>query len=500
MKEKRFKLTYILVAIIVILILSTTALLVSISKIKEIVKENRKDYFITSVKQMAVVAETIKLSNDKGGENKTITCSDVSKISTNDYEDCTIEFVNGEALVTIIGKGKYEGLSVCKATSEDAEVVEGNCSTGSGNSSGGSAESGGGSVESTDPKCFAYEDVLDDTLGVQGISITGYSDTCPKDVIIPREIDNKPVIAIGEGAFRWKKLESVVIPDSVETIEKFAFAENQLTSINIPDSVKTIGKSAFFNNQLTSVNIPNSVTTIDGGAFNDNRLSDNDEYIYKRNKDGSIDNTCLVSYGGIKKDLIVPDNVKIIGQSAFEGNELTNVTIPNSVIEIGESAFALNKLTNIIIPDSVKIISNMAFEVNLLTSVTIPNSVRTIGGRAFAQNQLTNVTIPGSVETIGAYAFEGQYGLMFYNNEITSLKIENGVKAIEKGAFKGNYLKSVVIPDSVETIGDNAFYANPLTLIINKTGRSFDWSSIINGSNGTPTVTGTYNGVNVTTE
>ena len=92
MKEKRFKLTYILVAIIVILILSTTALLISIPKLEEIVKENRKDYFITSVKQMAEVAETIKLSNDKGGENKTITCSDVSKLTNNDYESCIITF------------------------------------------------------------------------------------------------------------------------------------------------------------------------------------------------------------------------------------------------------------------------------------------------------------------------------------------------------------------------------------------------------------------------
>ena len=56
-----------------------------------------------------------------------------------------------------------------------------------------------------------------------------------------------------------------------------------------------------------------------------------------------------------------------------------------------------------------------------------------------------------------------------------------------------------------ETIGYSAFYKNSssnpnLTSIINTTGINFDWSNIITGSSGTSSITGTYNGVNVTTE
>ena len=57
-------------------------------------------------------------------------------------------------------------------------------------------------------------------------------------------------------------------------------------------------------------------------------------------------------------------------------------------------------------------------------------------------------------------------------------------------AFCGNYLTSVEIPSSVTTIGERAFYVSSysnknLSKIINSTGLSFDWGSIINGTSST---------------
>ena len=130
-----------------------------------------------------------------------------------------------------------------------------------------------------------------------------------------------------------------------------------------------------------------------------------------------------------------------------------------------------NKIVNVIIPGSINdkkvvAIGGFAFDSKQLISVVIPNSVTDIEYNAFNNNQLTNVTIPDNVTSIG------------------------------NSAFSSNQLTTVTIPSSVTSIGDYAFgksnSSNPnLTKIINKTGKSFDWGDIVNGSSGYNFVTGT---------
>ncbi len=215
-----------------------------------------------------------------------------------------------------------------------------------------------------------------------------YSDNRPKVVIIPPEIDGKPVVAIGNSAFSGNQLTSVVIPSSVTTIGDSAFRENQLTSVVIPNSVTSIGNSTFFSNQLTSVVIPNSVTSIGNSTFDINQLT----------------------------SVVIPSSVTTIGSGAFANNQLTSVSIPSSVTSIGNSAFSYNQLTSVVIPSSVTTIGSGAFHNNQLTSVSIPSSVTTIGMEAFRQNQLTSIEIPSSVMTINNFAF--------YQNQLESVTIE----------------------------------------------------------------------------
>ena len=263
-----------------------------------------------------------------------------------------------------------------------------------------------------------------------------------------------------------------------ETGEITDYDDNCEKDVKIPSTiggvaVTSIGNSAFANNNLTSVTIPNSVTSIGVGAFDDNNLT----------------------------SVTIPDSVTSIGSGAFYNNSLTSVTIPNGVTDIGRDAFAYNDLTSVIILDGVTSIGDVAFQNNNLTSVTIPNSVTSIGSLAFAWNNLTSVTIPDSVTSIGWGAF--------YNNNLTSVTIPDSVTYIGESAFENNNLTSVTIPDSVTSIGNYAFYKgstsnSSLTTIVNKTGNSFDWGYIINGSSGYNFVTGTvvnsYGNVEITSE
>ena len=152
----------------------------------------------------------------------------------------------------------------------------------------------------------------------------------------------------------------------------------------------------------------------------------------------------------------IPNSVKSIGRSAFSGcSGLTSVTIPNSVKSIEYGAFSsCSGLTSVTIPNSVTSIGqNAFFNCSGLTSVTIPNNVTSIGSSAFSGcSGLTSVTIPNSVTSIGSYAFEGCSGL-------TSVTIGNSVESIGNSAFSGcDGLTSVTIGNSVKSIGDNAFY------------------------------------------
>jgi len=122
-----------------------------------------------------------------------------------------------------------------------------------------------------DLSCFEFDGSTGTITGYLAQSSTNAP--CPRDVVIPSEINGSAVSVIGRFSFATKSLTSVVIPTSVTSIEPEAFYMNQLTSVVIPDSVTIIGVWAFLGNQLTSVTIPPSVVEIGDYTFSDNQLT-----------------------------------------------------------------------------------------------------------------------------------------------------------------------------------------------------------------------------------
>ena len=172
-------------------------------------------------------------------------------------------------------------------------------------------------------------------------------------------------------------------------------------------------------------------------------------------KNFSILNGKLLYYRGYNTEVVIPNSVTSIDDSAFKCcTRLTSITIPDSVTSIGESTFEdCTSLTSIKIPNSVTSIGKNAFkECTSLKSITIPNSVTNIGIRAFANcKSLTSITIPNSVTSIGESAFCGCTSL-------TSVTIPDSVTSIGDSAFQWCIVTSITIPNSVTSIGESAFY------------------------------------------
>ena len=300
------------------------------------------------------------------------------------------------------------------------------------------------------------------------------------------ELDNGGTLSIfGEGpmvdvldfasVMDIESVKRVVVLDGVTTISDNAFYEfPNLTEAVIPGSVTTIGFHAFaFCYNLAEVAIENGVTEIEESAF---------------------------CYSGLTR-LVIPDSVTTLGWSAFAGcNNITDLTIGSGITEISNEAFFnCGSLKEVVIPDNVITIGSNAFAFcSGMSNVVIGDGVTTIGTEAFDNCKgLSSITIGSNVTTIGRDAFWYCHGLtdvyitdvnawcninfashksnpmnlagtMHILNadgeEIADIELDSTVTKIPAYAFEGDGITSILIPDSVTSIGESAF-AGSKTLI-----------------------------------
>jgi|GEM_PF-2522199 len=410
-------------------------------------------------------------------------------------------------------------------------------------------------VTLTDGEYLGYD------LSGAGMESVGFAGCLTlESVTLPETIEH-----IGARTFAaCKELSSLTIPETAEVVaigDQAFYMCMALGSVTIPETVESIGDSAFFGcRSITTVNIPASVEDIGASAFADcgslesiTVAAENANYYAYEEKtliemsyefSGDYDEEGMpvmvrtfedivvagatgssipeeysvvaiaagAFYGSGIQSIVVPDNVKAIGESAFGGcTALSDITLPfvgtsttgfgyifgtspyiedfSYDEELEEIVFSYSDAETLVING---INENEYYVPTTLTTVTVSGFYENDGYSdlpagdiypyAFSGfTTLTSVAIGGGVESIGNYAFEGCTAL-------ESLEIGSGVSKIGSGIIAGcTAITSLSVAD------DNYdYYDSDSNIIVENNGSGYQQDVIIAGCQ-TSTIPNDYN-------
>ena len=352
----------------------------------------------------------------------------------------------------------------------------------------------------TDNNILIYCKITD--INSRTVEITNFRPTkkLSEEVIVPTSIkgpDEKTytVTAIGRSAMSGsnEKWTSIVIPNTVTTFGNYAFSYSPtLQTFAIPSSVTSIGEFAFLScTALVSVTVKATTPISIPKSTFQNTTSLTTLYVPKgaetayRNAPvwGDIANIVGIDMAAEDANKIITfadANVKAVcikewdtdGDGELSMAEAASVksldgafSIPiNSMTMPGYSRPLITSFNELQYFTGLTFLESGAFSKQYqLSSVIIPISVESIGASAFyGCSSLTSITIPSNVTSIGKTVFKGC-------NSLSSIVVESGnptynspdncnaiIETSTNTLIAG--CKNTIIPNSVTSIGDYAFY------------------------------------------
>ena len=345
----------------------------------------------------------------------------------------------------------------------------------------------------SEPKAFDYQILDDGTIGITAYA--GYD----RDVMIPRSIGGHKVTTIlGLGNNYW--IMNLYIPETIEKIVGNPFTGVSLRTIKVDDKNTHFVSSGgaiysydrtvlihypFVNKkEVVPAIIPDTVKIIGDEAFSSAYYLK--EIILPEGLEKIGDHAFY--YVPELKTITIPATVKEIGSNPFKGaNALEEIVVEpgNSIFEIYNGALYNRAEKEIVsypgnrsiegftFPDDLQKIGDYAFYgIKGLLALTFPESLTWIGDYSFYNCEDSSfVNLPSKIEYIGQYAFSGasfdqltipgtakleEYCLANVKIKGKEIIVQEGVTEIPSNAFRESTISSVILPESLETIGDYA--------------------------------------------
>ena len=287
--------------------------------------------------------------------------------------------------------------------------------------------------------------------------------------------------SMGNSVFnKCVNLETVVIPSLSKLGNNTFNGATSLRRVEFGANVSTTGEYTFMSSGVREVVLGGLIESVETGAFYNARriheitLPDT----VTRIADFAFEGTSsLATVNGI-------ENVEVFGVQAFYNSGVTSLNL-ESAKEIGNFAFAVQgaredmeaAYTLVNIPNAESI-GNFAFLNGQETEVTLGASVKRIGYGAFASSsKLTEIKVENNdkyfVEDGVLYRYvnkaEGTYEALSYPTAYEAqavegkkvLALKDGTVLVQAYAFydlNDGALDEVVLPYSINSIGDSAFF------------------------------------------
>ena len=144
---------------------------------------------------------------------------------------------------------------------------------------------------------------------------------------------------------------------------------------------------------------------------------------------------------------------KVTGNTSCTGRAV----IPSGITEISNDAFlSATGLTSAFVPNTVTYIGTQAFQQSGLTTIDFEanSTLTTIASAAFQNIPLTSIVIPDSVVTLGNYQF-------WVDASLTSVVLPANLNTLQQYTFgQATALNSITLPIGLASIEANAFAVN----------------------------------------
>ncbi|MBQ3020233.1 MAG: leucine-rich repeat protein [Clostridia bacterium] len=261
--------------------------------------------------------------------------------------------------------------------------------------------------------------------------------------------------SIGEYTFyQCTNLKTIELPSTLERLDTWALGYcTKLETISLPENLEFIGAAAFYYcNALNNVVIPNTVTEIGTHSFrgcwnlSNLTLSTSLKSIPYRAFSGCTSLTNIELFEGLQS----------IGAEAFYQSSIVSFNAPSTLTEIGERAFfECKQLETFTAGEGLKTLGEETFfACSSLSTVKLSSVLVLIPQRVFYNcTSLQKLNIPASVVKIENEAFRGCSWL-------SDVVLSNGLLCIGDAAFYNTALKELILPNTLEEIGKEAFSNN----------------------------------------